>query len=159
MAEVVSVVATCLDSEGKPTVNIPIYAPVGDTVAHYQSFFEAYADVLDDVTGAQLVGGSITIPLTLPVSGIKTAPVNPSYNERGANVLMAVTDSTFNESFRIPAVKASLVSGDNVNLAATEIAALTNFLVAGDGVVIPKTRAGLDMEGTGIAAKKTFRRK
>lgn len=159
MAEVNSIVAIMRDVEGAPDYSAPIYVPTGDTLAHYQDFFEAYADVIDDVSGAQVIGGLLTLSLALPGSGIKTAPTALYYNERGANLLMDVDGSTFNESFRIPAILASKLAGNNLNLSDTQVANLISFLVAGDGVVIPKTRAGLDYTGGGISGKKTFRRK
>jgi len=136
---------------------VPLYVPTGDTLAHYQDFAEAAAEVIDNVTGAEIVSIDMVLALTLP-GGIKTSPVSASLNERGG-LLGMETSGQFNDSFRIPAILTTIMSGDEFSVADTAIAALRTFLVAGDGIVIPKTRDDFDWEGTGLYGKKSFRRK
>ena len=159
MAAVVSLVARIKDSEGDGKLAACVlHAQAGDTLAHYQAFCDAWLPHVDDITGGQIVEASITIPLTL-VAGLKANPLSGHYNERGVNFLMDVALSGFNESVRIPAVLESLVVGNSVDLTVAPGSDIPTFLTGGDGIVFPKTRAGLDFLGSGISAKRTFRRK
>jgi len=157
---VAEVFVTMRDTEGDGhEQNVIFFVPDNDTLAHYSAFYAAAADVVDDVSGSQVVGGGIILPFTPPGSGIKTSPTAGYFNERGANILMDVSGSDFNESIRIPAILSTKLAGRFVNLSDTQVTNLISFMVAGDGVVIPKTRFGLDFIGTGIRGTKSFRKK
>jgi len=135
----------------------PLYVPTGFTLAQYQTFFDAAAEVVDNVTGSEIVAADITLALTLP-GGLKASPVAASLNERGGIIGME-NAGQFNDSVRIPAILTSIMSGDSFSLSDTAIAALTLLLTAGDSVIFPRTRDGFAWEGTGLYGKKSFRRK
>ena len=136
---------------------LPLYVPTGLTLAQYQTFADTAAEVVDNTTGAEIVGIDMAIALTLP-GGLKGAPVAASLNERGGIIGME-TAGQFNDSVRIPAILVSIMSGDEFSLADAAIAAMTLLLTAGNGVVFPRTRDGFVFEGTGLYGKKSFRRK
>jgi len=136
---------------------LPLYVPTGLTLAQYQTFADTAAEVVDNVTGSEIVGIDMTLALTLP-GGIKGAPVAASLNERGGIIGME-NAGQFNDSVRIPAILVSIMSGDEFSLEDTAIEAFTLLLTAGDGVVFPRTRDGFVWEGTGLYGKKSFRRK
>lgn len=136
---------------------IPLYVPTGFTFAQYQTFFDAAAEVIDNVTGSEIVAADLTLALTLP-GGLKASPVAASLNERGG-LLGMETAGQFNDSIRIPAILTSIMSGDSFSLSDTAIQALALLLTAGDGTVFPRTRDGFVWEGTGLYGKKSFRRK
>jgi len=146
------------DSESDSKLaTFPLYVPTGFTLAQYQTFADVAAEVVDNVTGSEIVGIDMTLALTLP-GGLKGAPVAASLNERGGIVGME-NAGQFNDSVRIPAILVSIMSGDEFSLADTAIAALTLLLTAGNAVIFPRTRDGFVWEGTGLYGKKSFRRK
>jgi len=136
---------------------LPLYVPTGLTLTQYQTFADTAAEVIDNVTGSEIVGMDLAIALTLP-GGLKAVPVAASLNERGGIVGME-TAGQFNDSVRIPAILLSLMSGDEFSLTDPLIQAFTLLLTAGNGVVFPRTRDGFVWEGTGLYGKKSFRRK
>lgn len=136
----------------------PIYVPTGFTLAQYQTFATAAAPILDAVTGSVITDIDLNVALTVPGSGIKTTPVANALNERGG-LLGMDTSGQFNDSFRIPAILWSIMTGDDFSLADTDIAALALLLTAGDSVVFPRTREGFTYSGAGLYGKKSFRRK
>jgi hypothetical protein len=140
------------------TAALPLYVPTGLTLAQYQAFATTAAPLLDAASEAQLVGADMFIGLTVPDAGVKDAPVANALNERGG-ILGMETAGQFNDSIRIPAILWDLMTGDEFSVLATEIAAITLLLTAGDGVVFPRNREGFVWEGTGLYGKKSFRRK
>lgn len=136
----------------------PFYVPTGDTLAHYEAFAIAAATTLDACSGAKIVEGELKLALDLSAATIKAAPVANHVNERGGLLGMG-TSGQFNDSFRIPAIKSSIMSGDAFSLADANIASLILFLFSGDGVVIPRTRDGFTWLNGGLYGKKSFRRK
>jgi len=156
MADVAAIVTRLKDAEtDSKLASVPLYVPQGDTIAHYQAMFDEYAELLDNVTGSQIMEASITIPLVLP-GGLKATPVAASFNERGGLVQWD-TDGQWSDSFRIPAILTSIMSGDTFLLTGA-IGSLNSFLIAGDGIVIPKTRDGFEWVQA-LAGVKSFRRK
>jgi len=137
---------------------LPVYVPNNRTLAEYQSFATGFCAFLDAVTGAKIVGIDMVLALTLVGATIKAVPVAGSLNERGGIVGMD-TSGQFNDSFRIPAILPSIMSGDSFSLAAPGIPALINSFVTGDGIVIPKNRDGFDWLTPGLYGVKSFRRK
>jgi len=136
---------------------LPLYVPTGLTLAQYQTFADAAAEAVDNVTGSEITGIDMTLALTLP-GGLKASPVAASLNERGG-ILGMETSGQFNDSVRIPAILVSLMPGDTFDPAAAAVNTFRLILVAGDGIVIPKTRDGFEWEGSGLYGSKSFRRK
>ena len=151
------IVLSVKDSEvDSREASVPFFVPAGDTLAHYQSYADAACEALDNVTGSQIMSAQLVLDLTLP-GGIKVAPVAASLNERGGLWVMN-TSGPYGDSFRVPAILTSIMAGDTFDITAGAANALRTFLIAGDGVVITKTRNGFDFVA-GVTGKKSFRRK
>lgn len=110
------------------TTTVPVYMPQGKTIAQYEAYANAFAPKLDAVSGAQVLGASLTVNLTLnPSPALKGSPVAGSYNERGGLITFD-TDGPRADSFRIPAILPALMSGASFSLANADIAALITLL-------------------------------
>jgi len=137
---------------------VPIYVPTGFTLAQYQTFSDTFVQLVDNVTGSEIAAIDLNVALAIPGTGLKTAPIANTVNERGGLIGME-TAGQFNDSVRIPNILWSIMTGDEFAVSDTAIAALILGLTAGDGVVFPRTRDGFVWEGTGLYGKKSFRRK
>jgi len=152
-----NIVFSVKDSESDSReASVPFFVPDGDTLAHYQAYSDAAAEVLDNVVGAQIMSAQLVLSLTLP-GGIKGAPVAASLNERGG-VFVMTTSGPYGDSFRVPAILPSIMAGDEFDITAGAANSFAGFLIAGDGVVITKTRNGFDFLAR-VKGKKSFRRK
>lgn len=136
--------------------SVPFFVPNGDTLAHYTDYMTAAAEVLDNVTGSQIMSAQLVLDLALP-GGIKTAPVAASLNERGGLWVMT-TSGPYGDSFRVPAILVSIMPGDDFAINAGAPDVFSNFLISGDGIVITKTRNNFDFLAR-VKGKKSFRRK
>lgn len=146
------------DDESSPKrATLPLYVPTGFTLAQYQTFYNAAAPLVDDLTGSKIASADLTVALTQP-AGLKASPVADTINERGGLIGME-TAGQFNDSVLIPNILWSIMSGDEFSLADPAVAAFILLLTAGDGVVFPRNRHGFVWEGTGLYGKKSFRRK
>lgn len=137
---------------------VPLYVPIGDTLAHYSDFAEAAATAVDAVSESRVETAELVMSLDITGSTRKANPVASSFNERGGIIGMD-TSGQWNDSFRIPAILHSIMSGDSFTITGGTVLSLINFLVAGDGIVIPKTRDGFDWVGAGLYGSKSVRRK
>jgi len=137
---------------------LPFYVPTGLTLAQYQSFATTAAPLVDAVTGSLITDIDLNVALTVPGSGIKTAPIADTVNERGGLIGMD-TAGQFNDSIRIPNILWAIMTGDSFSLSDPDISAFTLLLTAGDGVVFPRNKDGFVWQGTGLYGKKSFRRK
>ena len=144
------------DESDTKLASVPFFVPDGDTLAHYTAYMEAAAAVLDDVTGSQIMRAQLVLDLTLP-GGLKSAPVAAALNERGGLWVMT-TSGPYGDSFRVPAILTSIMPGDSFDIASGAADTFSNFLIAGDGVVITKTRNAFDYLAR-VTGKKSFRRK
>jgi len=134
----------------------PLYVPTGFTLAEYQAFANAAAPVIDAVSESKLASIDMTLSLTVP-AGLKGAPVASSLNERGG-LLGMDTAGQFNDSFRIPAILHSIMSGDAFSVTDPLIANLSALLIAGNATIIPRTRDGFTWSAA-IYGRKSLRRK
>jgi len=100
------------------------------------------------------------LKLSLDISGSvrKAVPLATAFNERGGIIGMSTTGQ-FNDSVRIPAILHSIMGGDSFVVVGGAIGTLVNGLVAGDGIVIPKTRDGFDWTLPALYGSKSTRRK
>lgn len=136
---------------------VTIYVPTGFELAEYEALAAAGAPLVDAITGGVIAEMDMTVNLTVP-GGLKTTPIAGILNERGVLVGMD-TAGQFNDSVRIPAVRFTLMPGDNGNVADAAFANFGLFLTAGVDPVFPRTREGFIWTGTPLYAKKSFRRK
>lgn len=134
----------------------PIYVPTGFTLAEYQAIATNAAPLLDAVSEAKIVSADMTLALTLP-GGLKGTPVASALNERGGLVGWD-TAGQFGDSYRIPAILHSIMSGDQFSILDPLIAALNSFFVLGSGTVIPRTRDGFTWTAA-TYGRKSLRRK
>jgi hypothetical protein len=134
----------------------PIYVPTGFTLAEYQAVATNAAPLLDAVTESQIVAADMTIALTLP-GGLKGAPVASALNERGGLVGWD-TAGQFGDSYRIPAILHSIMSGNEFAVTNPLIDALNQFFILGSGTVIPRTRDGFTWTAP-TYGRKSLRRK
>jgi len=152
-----NIVFSVKDSESDSReASVPFFVPSGDTLAHYQTYADAAAEVLDNVIGSQIMSVQLVLDLVVP-GGIKVAPAAASLNERGGLFVMT-TSGPYGDSFRVPAILPSIMAGDEFDIAAGAANSFANFLIAGDGVVVTKTRNNFDFVAR-VKGKKSFRRK
>lgn len=115
------------DAEANTTdATVPVYLPTGFTLAQIQAWVDAFIAQLDAATASMISEVTVALQLTL-AGGIKTEPEAGAYNERGGLITFA-TSGPRASSFRIPAIKTSIMPGDSFSLANTTIAALVTSL-------------------------------
>jgi hypothetical protein len=124
-----------LDDEGlKNNTDFPVaYDGSTETVDSLIGAWLAYGGLLNAVTDAEIVGGSITIPLIKDGSWKATPAEGNNVNQ----VMNLNFNNDFNQyatSILIPAYKETQLNGDgSVNLAATALAAFIAAIIAGEG--------------------------
>lgn len=103
------------------------YNGATETVNALIGNFNELGGALDDASNAQIVGGSITIPVE-PDGSWKTAPVDEN-DVSDVIVLNLKNGSTrYVQEFVLPQFKAAMVSGGKVVLTQTDLAALIAIL-------------------------------
>lgn len=100
--------------ESTKEATIPLNVPDTATVAEVQTWFDAVAEEIDNLTEGQITEASLTLPLTLP-GGLKGAPVAGAFNERGGLITFD-TDGPRAASIRIPAILKTIMPGDTFPL-------------------------------------------
>jgi len=144
------------DESDTKTAAFPIYVPTGFTLAEYQAIVTVGAPLLDAVTESKVVSADMLLSLTLP-GGLKATPVASALNERGGLVGWD-TAGQFGDSYRIPAILHSIMSGDAFSVADVLIDALNSFFILGTTTVIPRTRDGFTWTAP-TYGRKSLRRK
>jgi hypothetical protein len=152
---------TLEDAKGERT-SVPIYMvydPATATLSAMLAYLATTLGKLDPITDAQIVSHRLSLEVTLPTSGIKTAPVTASDVEE-TGLFSFLTDGPVKRSFGqdIPAIPDGKVSGSNIIQSDTDIAAWTDR-AALTGTTFRWTNsdflAGLTTLRSG---KKTFRK-
>ena len=119
----------------------------GDTLL-VQNLVDAwihYGSLLDAVTDAQIVGGSVTIPL-VPDPGFKDAPISPGNNVNQVMNLNFGNDfNSYRTSILIPSYRESVLTPELVpDLADTALAAWITAMIDGysllTNVTFPNSR-------------------
>lgn len=152
---------TLQDAKGERT-SIPIYMTYDDATATLSAML-AYLSVtlakLDAITDAQIVSQSLNLKVSLPSSGIKTAPVTASDVEE-TGLFTFLTDAPIKRSFGedVPAIPNSKVSGSNVIQADTDVAAWITRATASGGTFRYTNQDFLANLVSIRTAKKTFRK-
>lgn len=114
------------ETDGNKTKSIPVNLPTGFTLAEYQAWANAAAPIFDAALDSKIVGIELNLNLTIP-GGLKGAAANNVLNERGG-LLSFSTTGPRNDSVWLPGIKRSLMPGDTVNTASTEIQAVVTLL-------------------------------
>lgn len=114
------------ETDGNKTKSIPVNLPTGFTLAEYQTWATAAAPIFDAALDSKIVGIELNLNLTIP-GGLKGAAANNVLNERGG-LLSFTTTGPRNDSVWLPGIKRSLMPGDTVATASTEIQAVVTLL-------------------------------
>ena len=130
--------------------SVPVNIPTGFTVAQIQTFVNEVAAELDAASGAQIAGVTVTLNLDLP-AGLKNAPDTGILNERGGLITFD-TSGPRSASFRIPAIKTTIMPGDSFALNNAAIAAIVNRLTTATTAANIRPRTEQDYNYT--AARK-----
>jgi len=129
------------------------------TVAQLITDYQGLGAALDDASNAEIVSGSISLPQDLP-GAWKSAPVEE-------NDVSDVLSLTFDNSVTIygwaalvPNLKNSELTDGKVNLADTDIVALTGFITSGAANGSFTNQAGQDLSAlrNGFQADRKHRR-
>lgn len=116
------------DVIGTPSsTNLYLKVPDTVTVANLATFVQDYSAVLDPITGAQI--DRMSIKITLPFSGAKSAPIAGSEVEKTGLFNFEQTGSFYKFGIDIPAIAASvLTTGGLIDLTNTNVQAWITFL-------------------------------
>lgn len=92
-----------------------------------------YGLKLDAITDAQVMGGSITIPLPLPGGSFKSAPISPGNNVNQVMNLNFLNDfNSYKTSILVPAYRESVLTPTLVpDLADADLAAFVSIILSG----------------------------
>lgn len=148
------------DSETDGTLaTIPVRIPSGQSLATIQAYVDIMAPLLDAVSGAYIDSIDVTVGLTVP-GGVAVAADAGILNERGGLISFETTGPR-RDSFRIPAIKTSIMSGSEFSLSDTDVAALITALTGettANGEQVQPVTAQDYQFTTALAGKKSFRR-
>lgn len=114
------------ETDGNKTKSLPVHLPVGFTLVEYQAWADNAAPIIDAALDSKIVGIELNLNLNI-VGGLKGAAANNVLNERGG-LLSFTTTGPRNDSVWLPGIKRSLMPGDAVNTASTEIQAVVTLL-------------------------------
>lgn len=103
--------------------------PDGQTLVQMQTMVDNAINIVEDAVGGYVEAVDGVLSFSNAASGGGPVAGNV-YNERGA-VFLFNTNGIRNESVRLPQIDVALMTGDEVNLAQTEIVALTEMFTVG----------------------------
>lgn len=140
--------------------NVAVYVPLGaQTIADLTAWSAAFAEAVDNVTEAEIVGVNITLFPDLP-GGLKSSPVAGSDVQEGGLITFDLTGSDYTDAVRIPAYLGSLFAADGQTIpdsGATN--ALVDLLIGVDGVIDTAASNRFEVEYLGyLTGKKSFRK-
>lgn len=142
------------DDDGD-TRSVPVFFENTVTPANMQTYFTAFAPLLDAVIGGKIVEASYTAQLTLP-GGLKAAPNANIEVQKGAQFSFS-NPSRYKWGLYVPTMLPTAFSGDLVNLEFQGMGDFVDAYVAGLATFSPTNGYGFDL--TALArAKKTFRK-
>lgn len=122
-----------LDDEGlKNNTDFPVaYDGATETVDALVGAWTGYGGLLDAITDAKIVGGSITIPL-IRNGAWKSSPVNGNNVNQVMNLNLTNDFNSYATSILIPAYKEAILTPTRVpDLADTDLAAFITLLTTG----------------------------
>lgn len=138
---------------------VPVYLPTetADTIVKIQTYVDEIALEIDAITGGVIESVDVTISLTLP-GGLKSTADTGILNERGA-LLSFDTTGPRSDSVRIPAVKTTLMPGDDVATGDAAITALVTRLTTATTAAGIRPRTVQDYAFNALrSGKKSFRK-
>lgn len=148
------------DSESDAKLDpVFITIPDGQTLTQLQTIVDNAINIIEAAIGGYVeeCDGVLNFATTASSGGPVAAG---TYNERGA-VFLFTTDGPRNESVRLPQIDPALMTGDDVNLAQTEIANFIDMFETGinNGTVVvqPETPYGYTWD-TALRGRKSGRK-
>jgi len=149
------------DSESDTKLGaIPVNLPTTMTLGGIQTWVGNAIPLIEAVTDAKVVSVDALINLSAAASG-NSVPSSGVFNERGANFLFD-TDEPVRASVFLPAILQAKMTGKDVNLADTDIAAFlamfTTGLADGTGTIPPQTDTG-GAFSTAVRGRRGFRKR
>lgn len=149
-----------LDDDGD-TSTFAVKVPLGAlTLAQITGFAQAWATEIDDMTDGKITGLSVIIGVTLP-GGLKADPVQYSEVQKGALLSFSAAGTAYRHSIRIPAVTPSKFTGNVLNSADADVAAVITIMEDGVDIggvdVLPCDKYENDIVAY-IEGVKSFRR-
>jgi len=154
MAQVDLISFSLADDDGN-VASVPIFIPTGSTLAAIQTFANSMAAAIDGVSAAKIQSASVMKALTLP-GGMKGSPLGDHYVNHGANIGYDAADTVYRHTVRIPAIKLTLLTGENVNVADPLFVTFDTGMTGGFGADVPCDRYGNDLTSL-LSAIATFR--
>jgi hypothetical protein len=140
---------TLKDDQGlKSNTDFPVaYDGATETMDALIGAWTAYGGLLNAMTDAEIVGGSITVPL-IQNGAWKSAPAEGNNVNQVMNLNFNNDFNSYATSILIPAYKETqLNTGGEPNLAATALAAFVAAIIAGEGgEVFPNSRDLHDLD-------------
>ena len=148
--------------------SVAVSIPSGQTIATIQAYNAIAAKRLDLITDSQIMSGEVTLALTLPDynadpdgTQIKDAPIAGALNERGGLISFDTTGPR-GESIWIPAMRKSIMPGDEFSLSDTAVDSFIDMLtgnVTANSVAIRPVTPNNYQFSTALKGKKSLRRK
>lgn len=134
---------------------VPIFFPSSNTPAELAAYAASFAPLLDAIIDGKIVEMEYAVSLVLP-GGLKASPVTDCEVQKGAQVSF-LTSSRYKWGVYLPSVTPALFTGDDLELADTDVAALLDAYVTGLSGTLPTNGFGFDI-GTVSRGKKSFRK-
>lgn len=148
------------DSESDASLGVfSFIIPDGQTLAQWQTIVNNAIDIVEACVGGyvELADGVVSFSTASSTGGPVPSGV---FNERGAVFLFSTTGPK-NESVRLPQILQAKMTGDDVSLLDTEIAALLAMFTAGisngTGPIKPLTPFGYEFD-TALRGRKSGRK-
>lgn len=135
MARAVDIRFGFIDSKGKKASTV-IHVPTGFTLADYDEFGEAMAQLLSNISQGQITQGSISYSVDLSGLGLKTSAVTLASISRKLRLRFQTAATGFLAKMLIPAVRETLIGAgsDDADQGDTDVAATISLFE--DGIAV-----------------------
>lgn len=142
--------------EDSDKASTAVHVPAGLTVAQYGTFANDYANAIDDIViGAVEPKAVMTVPVD--ISGLVLNIIDPNSDVEQITAFQFVADDGEPVDINVPGLLlANVIAGtDNIDTAATAIAAFITLIQVGNGVVIPTSVSEANITDLNYARKET----
>jgi len=154
----VTLVTRFRDSESDTNLDsLALTFPATPTLATIQAYSDGWTQLLDAVSGAQIVEANAVYSLTLP-GPLKGAPTAGHFNERGGLIGFETSIPGANDSIRVPAILNTIMPGNEFAITEPAVAALIAYVIAPQSGIEAVNRWVASYE-TAIYGRKSRRRK
>lgn len=136
---------------------LPWYVPSGSTLAQLQAMVDVFAPDIDAVVDSQITDVLVTLALTLP-GGLKSSPVAGNTVREGALLTAEAASTIYSFDIFVPSFANGKFTGNLVNDADTDVAALYTVITGpGVGYNPPTDKDGNDLTAISKGVR-TFRK-